>query len=156
MEFAYIVGRYYENIRDFKALGGFLSLKDAKYFAEMREGDYLTSGFMFVSAPEGIYMHSAENWTGNPLKWFTPEEIRQDKAYIYSARNDEIINISNLPYDTYMKLQSGDVFETQEQMHEKISVMEKLAENKDKIKQKNSEKKDISFTQLLHDERNDR
>lgn len=102
MEFNYIAGRYNESTCDFKALGGFLSLKDAKHFAVMREGDYLASGFMFVSAPEGMYIYGEENQTSVFSKWFTPEEIRQDKAYIYSPRKDENIRIDNLlPYDTY-------------------------------------------------------
>lgn len=54
-------------------------------------------------------------------------------------------------------LQSGDIFETQEQAHTKTSVMGKLVENKDKMKQKDSERnKDMSFAQLLHDELSDR
>lgn len=60
-------------------------------------------------------------------------------------------------FPTYRKLQSGDIFETQAQEHTKTSVMGKLVENKDKMKQKDSEKdKDMSFAQLLHDERSDR
>ncbi len=158
MEFNYIAGRYHERTRDFKALGGFLSLKDAKNFLENKEGDFLASGFMFVSAPEGMYIYGEENQTSVFSKWFTPEEIRQDKAYIYSPRKNENIRIDNLlPYDTYRKLQSGDIFETQAQEHTKTSVMGKLVENKDKMKQKDSEKdKDMSFAQLLHDERSDR
>ena len=158
MEFNYIAGRYYESTRDFKVFGGFPSLKDAKDFLEMKEWNFLSSGFMFVSAPEGIYVHGEESRISNHLKWFTPEEIRQDKAYLYSPRKDENVKIDNLlPYDTYRKLQSGDVFETQAQEHTKTSVIERLVENKDKMKQKDSEKnEDMSFAQLLHDERSDR
>lgn len=155
MEFEYIAGRYFENARIIKPLGGFGSLKTAQEYVEMNEGNFLSSGFLFVSAPEGIYIHGEESWKSNHLMWFSPEEVRQDKVFVFSARADTNICIDNLPYDIYIKIQQGNVFTESTLETGKTSILKKLENNKSQIKdgtddQKNTER---SWDQMLRDER---
>ena len=47
----------------------------------MSECDFLSNGFLFVSTPEGIYIHGEQNETSNHFVWFSPEEVKQDKVF---------------------------------------------------------------------------
>lgn len=158
MEFNYIAGRYSENAHTFKPLGGFDSLKAAQSYAERSEGDFLSSGFLFVSAPEGIYIHGEESRRSNHPMWFSPEEARQDKVFVFSARTDTNICISDLPYDAYVKLQEGDVFTIKEPEVRKTSVLGKLENNKNQIEQEGGVQKGAfkSWNELLNDGRDSR
>lgn len=132
MEFDYVVGRYFEKAHKFQALGGFNSLKNAQNFAVMCDPNFLTSGFMFVNAPEGIYIYGYvnDNWD-NHLKWFSPEEVKQDKVFLYSSGYDRQIRIDGyMLYNEYIKIQRGDVFSQSEQEEERDSVLGKLDDNR--------------------------
>ena len=156
MEFEYIVGRYYENSRSFKALGGFPTLKAAQSYVEMSECDFLSNGFLFVSTPEGIYIHGEQNETSSHLGWFSPEEVKQDKVFIYSARADTNISIdSYMPYDVYKIIQQGNVFSVTPLEAGRTSILEKLENNKSQIKDGIGDQKDTerSWDQMLRDDR---
>lgn len=156
MEFEYIAGRYFENSRNFKVLGGFPTLKAAQSYVEMSELNFLSDGFLFVSTPEGIYIRAEQNKASNQLICASPEEVNQDKVFIYSARTDTNIRIdAYMPYDMYKKIQQGNVFTVSTLEAGKTSILAKLENNKSQIKdgtddQKNTER---SWDQMLRDER---
>ncbi|MBD5631773.1 MAG: hypothetical protein HDP34_00885 [Clostridia bacterium] len=158
MEFEYIAGRYYENSRSFKAIGGFPTLKAAQSYVEMIEYDFLVSsyGFLFVSTPEGIYIHGEQNETSNHFVWFSPEEVKQDKVFLHSARADTNICIDGyMPYDVYKKIQQGNVFSVAPLEAGRTSILEKLENNKSQIKDGTNDQKDTerSWDQMLRDDR---
>ena len=156
IEFEYIAGRYFENSRSFKAMGGFPSLKAAQSYVEMSEGDFLSNGFLFVSTPEGIYIQGEQNELSSHLVWFSPEEVKQDNVFIYSARADTNICIDGyMPYDVYRKIQLGNVFSVVTLEAGRTSILEKLENNKSQIKDGTNDQKDTerSWDQMLRDDR---
>lgn len=131
MEFDYVAGRYIERTHKFQVLGGFASLKNAQNFAAMSDVNFLSSGFMFVNAPEGIYIYGHLNNWDNHSKWFSPEEVKQDKVFLYSSEYDRQIQIDGyMPYNEYIKIQRGNVFSQSVQEADRDSVLGKLDDNR--------------------------
>lgn len=134
VEFKYVLGWYSLKTRQVKALGGFKSLAMAKDYSDMVDALFW-NGFCFVDSPEGVYVKGYEDYRGSNMKWFSPEEVKNDKVKLitYKGYDEEIVRIDEyLPYDDYIKFTKGNVFNetVTHSAGSKESVLDKLSNNR--------------------------
>lgn len=88
MEFGFIVGRHSLTYNTDKPLAGFLKIEIAKDYANTKELDYLSNGYMYIDTEAGRYILGADRkFIMN--KWYAPGEI----VYVYDANKDTVISL---------------------------------------------------------------
>lgn len=109
MKFDYVVGWYSRKENQMKPLGGFLNIKSAKAYADMKDTLFFGEGFLYIDSPEGKYINGYEKYSDNRPKWFTPEEIKTKQIRVFSSQEDRNVLLDEfLPYEEYKRFKEND------------------------------------------------
>lgn len=129
MEFDYVVGWYSRKENQMKPLGGFMNIKSAKAYADMKDTVFFGEGFLYINSPEGKYINGYEKYSDNRPKWFSPEEVNNKSIRVYSSHEDRNVLLDDfMPYEDYKRFKENG----------KSSVLEKLSENRQKVDSANT------------------
>ncbi len=90
MEFGFVVGRHSLTSGKEKPIAGFLDIGMAKEYANNKELDYLSNGYMYVDTLEGRYILGA-NRKDEKNKWYAPNE----KACVFDAGKDSVVSLDD-------------------------------------------------------------
>ena len=129
MEFDHVVG-WYSQKKGMKPLGGFLDIKSAKYFAEMKDSLFFGEGFFYIDSPEGTYINGYEKYSDHTPEWFAPKEAIEKQIKVYSNNRDRNILLDDfLHFEEYKRFKETGNLSQEQKQTTRNSIIDKLTHN---------------------------